>query len=371
MFGIDYCKKVWKRAEGKYWAKKGFSTSRFFPLKRDMKNDYKSSNLSSAQKKWAAKRGFYTYRIQQYGLTDDNYHNVISDWDYEYLYPMNHKVYQQWIENKLTMRYTLEPFKEYLPKYFYHLLKNRDVMRLMDCPQNYPASLDGVIECIRAFGIVAAKKARGSHGVGFYKIEANGDSFNANGDEYSLERFKDFLLNLDDYVITEYVKMHPLFEKLNPVSVNTIRITAINEHGNDPILPFAFLRIGTKKSGVTDNLGAGGMVCKVNVNNGVFYDAETLSNHVFTKVKEHPDTHELVEGTIPHWDEVKKGVIKICEYMPALEWLGFDIAITEDGFRIIEINRSQNLHKAFEYPPEVKGYLFRKLEQKKAKYGLH
>lgn len=361
-------KTILKKAEGFYQARKGFSRTRFFLLKNNMKQDYKNSKLPTTQKKWAQKRGFYTYRIQQYGLTEENYRDTISDRDYEYLYPMNHPVYQQWIENKLTMRYTLAPFKDYLPKYYYHLMKDRDVMRLMDCPTEFAASVDGLLECIRSCGVVAAKKARGAHGVGFYKIEVSEEGFRANGEEYSLEGFKKFLLGLDDYVITEYVKMHPFFEKLNPASVNTIRITAINEHGNDPILPFAFLRIGTKKSGVTDNLGAGGMVCKINVDEGVFYDAETLSNHVFTKVKVHPDTGELLEGKIPHWEEVKKGVLKICEYMPALEWLGFDIAITEDGFRVIEINRSQDLHKAFEYPVEVKGYLFHKLEKKKAKY---
>ena len=164
--------------------------------------------------------------------------------------------------------------------------------------------------------------------------------------------------------------MHPDIEKLNPESVNTIRVTVINEHGNDPIIPFAFIRIGTKKSGVTDNLGSGGMVCKIDMETGRFYDGEIIQDHKFVKAPVHPDTQEKMEGVIPNWELVKSGIIQVCNYIPELEWLGFDIAITPDSFCIIEINTSQNLHKAYEYPEEIKGYLSRKLKRKKAAYGL-
>lgn len=361
--------KIVRKLEGYYWHKKGFEYNRFYPLRKDMKKEFKESKLPLSKKKWAKKRGFYTFRINQYGLTEDNYRDVISDWDYEYIYPMNSR-YQQWVENKLTMRYVLEPFKQYLPKYYFHLLKDRDVMRLMDCPSDYPHSIDGIVSLVRNEKIVAAKHTSGSHGKGFYKIECADDGFCVNGEYYTEERFREMISGLNDYVITEYVKMHPLFAKLNPNSVNTIRMTIINEHGNDPIIPFAFLRIGTKRSGATDNLGAGGMVCKIDVDKGIFYGAETLKDHVYTKVEVHPDTKEKLEGEIPHWEDVKKGIIEICEYMPQLEWLGFDVAITEDAFSIVEINRSQNLQKAYEYPQVIKDYLFKKLEKKKNVYGL-
>lgn len=372
MFALKITKKLKsciRKVEGYYLSKKGFLPERYFPLKREMKKEFHESTLPRSQKRWASKRGFYTFRIPQYGLTEENYRNVISDWDYEYLYPMNCK-YQSWIENKLTMRYTLAPFSSILPKYYFHILKSRGIMRLMDCPEEWASSVEGVMQCIRFYHTIAAKHARGSHGKGFYKIEASGDGFLVNGLFYSEESFQEFICGLDDYILTEYIVMHPLFEEMNPNSVNTIRMTVINEHGNDPIIPFAFLRIGTKKSGFTDNLGSGGMACKIDVDSGVYYGAETLINHVYTRVDCHPDTKVKLEGTIPHWESVKKGIFEICKYMPELEWLGFDVAITKDDFCIVEINRSQNLQKAYEYPDVIKSYLFRKLREKKEKYHI-
>ena len=354
---------------GHYWKKRGFATNRLFSLQKSMKEEYKKSPLPVSKKRWALKRGFFPYRIDQYGLTEENYHSFISDWDYAYLFPQNNQ-YQVWVEDKLTTRYILTPFKQYLPKYYYHLMQGRDVMRLMDCPEEYPASLEGIIQLLRSVGVMAAKKSNGTHGIGFYKFVAVKEEFEVNGENYTEDQFKSFLKGLNNFILTEYVKMHPDIEKLNPDSVNTIRVTVINEHGNDPIIPFAFLRIGTKNSGVTDNVGSGGMVCKINVETGQFYDGEMIQDHVFVKAPVHPDTKEKMEGVIPNWELVKSGIIQVCHYIPELEWLGFDIANAPDSFCIIEINRSQNLHKAYEYPEEIKGYLSRKLKRKKAAYGL-
>lgn len=353
-----------------YWGKKGFTNKgRLFGYLESMKKAEKETPLPKKQIKWAKKRGFYPYRIWQYGLTEENYRNVISDWDYEYLAPINNR-YRDLIVNKLKARYTLAPFSQHFPKYYYHLMHDRDVMRLMDCPKECEASLDGVIHLIRAIGIVACKKTDGLHGIGFYKIKAVGNGFEANGKHFSEDEFRTFLKGLHEYIITEYITMHPDIAKLNPTSVNTIRVTAINEHGNDPIIPFAFLRIGTQKSGTTDNVSAGGMVCKINVESGWFYDGETLKNHVYSKAPVHPDTNEKLEGIIPHWESVKSGIIDVCNYLPQVEWFGFDIAITPESFMIVEINSMQDMQKANEYPDAVMGFLFRKLKKKKAKYGL-
>ena len=161
--------------------------------------------------------------------------------------------------------------------------------------------------------------------------------------------------------------MHPDLKKINPESVNTVRVIVINEHGNDPIIPFAFMRIGTKKSGSVDNVAQGGMVCKVDVKTGRFYDAQTLTDHVYTNVERHPDTGEPLEGVIPNWETVMNGLLDISRYCPQLTWLGYDIAVTQDGFQIIEINSHPGLHKPHEFPEAVTSFLQRTLKKKKEK----
>ena len=350
-------------------SRKGYSDYFISFYSKELKKGFKSPDFPPKERKWAYKRGFHPWRIKQYGLTDDNFRNVISDRDYFYLYPLNNQ-YRRWIDDKLTMKYILAPFDKFLPRYYYHIMADRDVMKLMDCPSKYEASLDGVLALLIEKKVLAAKMAAGTYGIGFYKLEFNGTSYVANGKEYNSEEFKKFIQSLDNYVITEFVEMHPDLKKINPTSVNTIRVVVINEHGNDPIIPFAFMRIGTKKSGNVDNVAQGGMVCKIDVKSGHFYDGEVLRNHVYEKAEVHPDTHEKIEGTIPNWEIVINALLEMAKYCPQLKWLGYDIAITQDGFEIIEINSHQGLHKAHEYPDEVKNFLFRELEKKKTKYGL-
>ena len=100
---------------------------------------------------------------------------------------------------------------------------------------------------------------------------------------------------------------------------------------------------------------------------GRFGSAELLAEHEFRPCPTHPDTGVPVEGTLPHWEEMKAEIEKICAYLSPLEYLGFDIVITEDGFRILEINTHQDLHKYPYYPQEVKDYFAGKLAQRKAK----
>ena len=332
-----------------------------------LKHAYQSSDLPEEERKWAYARGFYPWRVRQYGLTEENYKTIFSDEDYYYLYPLNNK-YRNWIDDKLTTKYVLAPFNRFLPAYYFHLMKGRDVMRLMDCPQAYSPDVDGVIALLREKKLLAAKKAAGSLGVGFYKLEADNDSFTVNGETKTESEFRAFLKTMDDYIITEYVEMHPMLKKINPYSVNTIRATVINPHGNDAVFPFAFFRIGTKKSGIVDNVSRGGMVCKIDVETGRFYDGQTLRDHVYENVEYHPDTQERLEGILPNWELVRQTLLEITQYCPQLKWLGFDIAITEDGFKIIEINSHQQLHKAHEYPPEVTNFLFDELNKKKKRY---
>ena len=177
----------------------------------------------------------------------------------------------------------------------------------------------------------------------------------------------EFISSLRDYIIVEYVEMHPEIKRLNPMSLNTIRVMLINEDGNNPFIASSFMRIGTKQSGIVDNTAQGGMFCKVDVQTGRFFDGEKVNNHVITPSPIHPDTGELVEGTIPHWELVREKLIQIANYMPQLEWMGFDIAITQDGFNIIEINSHQGLHRYHTYPQDVKDYFERKLKKKNKK----
>ena len=360
---------IYSMCIGRWYQKKGCSIYYVNFLRKELKAAYKNTGLPKKDVKWAKDRGFFPWRIAQCGLTEENWRSVFSDRDYYYLHPINNK-YRIWIDDKLTMKYLLAPFDRFLPQYYFQIMKDRDVMRLMNCPENLPASADGVISLLEERGLLAAKKSSGVYGVGFYKLAYEDGKYIVNGKPYDRAGFSAFLTSLDDYLITEFVEMHPYLKKIYPGSVNTVRVIMINEHGNDPIVPFAFLRIGTKKSGSVDNVAQGGMVMKVDVDTGRLYDAQSLHDHVYRSETVHPDTGVPLEGELPNWEIVKQGIVDIARYCPQFKWLGYDIAITQDGFQIVEINSHPGLHKPHELPAEITDFLFRELDAKKKKYGI-
>ena len=365
---ISFPKKLINKYRKRKYLKQGYSGYYVSFWKPEMERNYKNCDLPKSQIQWAKERGFNPYRILQYGLTEENYHDVISDRDYFYLYPLNNS-YSMWIDDKLTMRYVLGPFKEFLPEYYYHILESRGIMPLMDVPSGYGHGAHELMRLLRDKKLLAFKMTSGTYGIGFYKVEYNGSKYIANGKEYDEAEFCSFVESLSDYIVTEYVEMHPQLKAIYPGAVNTIRCTVTNEHSDNPKLQFAFMRIGTKKSGIVDNVAQGGMVCKVDKETGRYYDAQMLKDHVYFDVKNHPDTNVLVEGVLPNWDLVKTKLIEMGNYWPQLKWLGYDIAITQDGFKIIEVNSHHGLHKAHEYPQELKDFLFRELKKKKEMYN--
>lgn len=57
----------------------------------------------------------------------------------------------------------------------------------------------------------------------------------------------------------------------------------------------------------------------------------------------HTDTHQLLEGVIPSWSEVKEKLLEISAYIPQVVYMGFDVVVTENGFKILEINSHEGI----------------------------
>ena len=339
-----------------------------------VKSDLSWKGTTLSQKIWAWKRGFLSFRIGQYGLTEENYQDHLSDYDYHWLNRMNN-VYQAWISDKTTFRYSMEPLKEYIPDYYFSVFK-RDgetvVARMQDCPENIGNGLDGIVQILRQDSILVFKPSAGLHGDGFYCIEYRDNAFWINGKETDEEGIKNLIrAQRSVYVVTSYIHMHPDLKKIYPKSVNSIRVMAINRHGYDPKILQTYMRIGSSKTGYTDNVGYGGICAMIDIETGMLYDPETLRDHVYYPCPQHPDTGTEIAGiVVPHWPLICEKVGEICQLIPELEYLGFDVAVMEDGFQIMEINVHQDLHKVAKHAPEVRAYYKERIEYKKRLFGV-
>jgi hypothetical protein len=148
-----------------------------------------------------------------------------------------------------------------------------------------------------------------------------------------------FLSKLDQYAITEYIHAHQDILKFYKESPNALRLEILHDNNMTPEIVCAFIRIGTKKSGMVDNVRAGGMCAGINIETGELFKPVIFFNKMPKEQKIHPDTGIKIEGEkIPSWYFIKERICEIFTSYPQLLFFGLDIVVTEKGFKIIEIN---------------------------------
>ena len=160
-------------------------------------------------------------------------------------------------------------------------------------------------------------------------------------DDTTLESVYNQLKALPAGVIETYITQHPEMQKLSLHSVNTIRVVTIRtddpSHGietNKVHFVYAGVRMGQGDS-VVDNLHCGGMIAVLDLDTGVVAtDAVNFANDVFEK---HPDTGVVIRGfKVPYVQEMKAMIEEAGKNING--YLGWDIAITENGPIVIEVN---------------------------------
>ena len=352
--------------------KRGYMGFMMKNWQRDLFEDWKFRGTTIREKLWSHKRGFFSYRIRQYGLTEENYKNFLPDRTYRKLRPINNG-FVSWVYDKVITRYVLEGKKEYLPKYYYHLIrggKDLRILALPDCKDGSKPDAGDIVKLLKKEGKLALKPSEGSHGEGFFKLEYRDGGIRVNDEEMEEEAFIDFLRTKKiPYNITEYLENNRALSEFYKDTTFTIRIMVINDKITSPQIANAYLRIATKKTGNTDNIGSGGVCARINLETGEIFEPEKIENHIITPCPVHPDTGAIIRGVIPNWREIKEGVKDVSRYICQLEYMGFDVVATEDSFKILEINTHQDLHRYHHYGSEVHRYFMEKVDERLSKRG--
>ncbi len=133
----------------------------------------------------------------------------------------------------------------------------------------------------------------------------------------------------------EAVRQHSEMRRLSPSSVNTIRIVTLAKGGEVTVM-YALVRMGSGQSHV-DNISSGGMYAPVD-ENGVIYAPAFCD-----KTGEYCDTHpatgtEIIGFAIPLFAEAVEMVRRAATVVPGVRYVGWDVAISEDGPLLIEGN---------------------------------
>jgi hypothetical protein len=161
------------------------------------------------------------------------------------------------------------------------------------------------------------------------------------------------LLSKSNYLIEEYCCQGAFEQRLWPYSVNTIRIITLLFHGDIQVAA-ALQRIGIDKEKCVDNACAGGLYSSINLETGELsaarsHSPENLLEHDGTPkwFSNHPGTQAQIEGAlIPEWTTLCNDIVNLHKKLAftEIEFIAWDIALLDDGYKIIEANTSCGMY---------------------------
>ena len=147
-------------------------------------------------------------------------------------------------------------------------------------------------------------------------------------------------LKEDNCFLEELVIQNKEWSKLNPKSLNTIRVVTYALNGKSEVL-YAVARIGSGKS-IVDNFHQGGVGVKVNIQKGCL-EGNTIDKAGNESPKTNM-THIIVDGfKIPYWNEIVNMTKEAALVNENVNIVGWDVGITDEGPLLIEGNRGPGM----------------------------
>ena len=264
---------------------------------------------------------YFLYRL--YEMTAEEQKNVLL-------------LFHSWM---LTERYNvnhdfiiLTNYKDESNFYFSKFLKRNWCINTLVSEEEF-------IDCFRDSQKIIYKPIAGHKGEGVLSFITTPDTIR---DTYKT------LSELPNGVVEEYVIQHPDLTSLCPSSVNTLRVVtvssktkAVTPDGEKIDVAYASLRIGSGDS-VVDNFSSGGMVALVDMDTGKLMTRATDADaNIFSH---HPVTGVQIKGfQVPLFKEAVNLAKEACKMSLVEGYLGWDIAITENGPVLIEVNKNPGI----------------------------
>ena len=344
--------------------KQGF-TKKFASYYFDLLNKESLSDLYDKKLlEYSHENGFLAESISVYNLEDNDITDYLSDSDYYKVWPLNDWT-RLWINDKLTLKYMLAntQFSDAMPEYYFYST-NDGLRALIDNPDK-DQTFKGFCELLKVKKFFACKPCNGTASEGFYKIEFDGSNFRINNVVCAEEELHRFISAHTNYLFTEYLRPEKSMAKINS-QIHTLRLVVLNKYGINPAIVGGYLRFGLDGSGAVNYIHTNengqdsfNLYSDIDVVNGTFGNTLAVySNHI-EKIDLHPDSKEKLSGSIPYWNEVVDTVMSICKRFFGIEWMGFDIGITDKGMKIMEINSHPGIKYMQIFSPMLKDKLLK------------
>ncbi|MGF3215085.1 sugar-transfer associated ATP-grasp domain-containing protein [Facklamia sp. P12945] len=210
------------------------------------------------------------------------------------------------------------------------------------------SNLESLISLIKKEKTIIIKKQSGGGGKNIFRIQYINNCLIVNNKFYTKEDLNDLIKFFENYIISEYLKQADYSDKIYPGTINTIRvITMRDSKSGEVFIPIAVHKFGSKNTEPADNVWRGGLTAQVNIETGIIQQAALhhSKNKRIEWVHTHPDTNEIIESIqIPNWHKIRDDLIQLASKLNFLNYIGWDVVITNDGFQIIEGNNYSDVN---------------------------
>lgn len=278
---------------------------------------------------WCAKRygaGYYDYQIFAfYNLNKEQRKTFVTRLISKKLNLfMNNTEYAHLFDNKDEF---YELFKDYIGRGFLQLES---------------ASKEDVREFVSTREYLFCKMQDKECGIGCERLKIS--------DFKDFDELYNYLKEKQFCTIEDNIVQHPALSKLYPNAVNSLRIITILDDKKVPHCVYMVQKMGCGGSVVDNNC----LFTPVDLKTGkMMYPAhsgDTTKGIIYT---EHPDTHIPIVGyQLPFIKEAVNMCLKAALVVPQIRYIGWDVALTENGPAIIEGN-TYCAHDFWQLPPHT------------------
>lgn len=279
------------------------------------------------------------YLADQYSLYDfdnNDRREYISEYEwYKSRYinePFNAMFDNKIICNEVLERYIRVP-KIFVAKNQGRLIKYTDI-----------DTYEGVLDLLRREEKLYIKPISAGKGKGVYLLTFDNEEFFVDDQVKSASEMISFLKKDSNWLLTEAIQQGAYLNSIYDKTANTIRfITWKSPETGEFEVFFAVQRIGTKATIPVDNGSRGGLVAQIDLDTGILSEARNL--HSLNCWEYHPDSGASIKGAqIPNWEAVKREMLELANRFPFMNFMAWDLLLTEEGICIIEANTSSGVN---------------------------
>lgn len=281
--------------------------------------------------------GFLADQYVLYDLKHNSKRDFLSEFDW-YKSRYINEPFDFAFNNKVVCA---EMLKQYIRVAEHYYIKNKGI--IYDFEEGNK-KIDDIISLLKQKKALIIKPFAMGKGQGVHLLQYKKVAYYIDNKCVSEDEIYNFLTSRNDYVVCEYINQHQYANDIFSLTANTIRLITMRDiDTNKNKIYFAVQRIGTSATVPVDNGSKGGLVSKIDIENGRLSEARSLHN--LNIYYEHPDTGKSIEGVvIPMWDKIKEEILEVADRFPYMDFIAWDILLTDDGPCIIEANNSSGVN---------------------------